>query len=114
MSKRLKYTFVILLPFVFLVLVNSFSPVPTFAYRVDKCTRYCHNKGCKHFNDKLSAKKNPTWLSKKAFGFYSWNISALKYNFLGISYRDMNLLLYVVFLSLLMLALIYTGFRKIT
>ncbi|MFL5753962.1 MAG: hypothetical protein ACJ76F_11185 [Bacteroidia bacterium] len=112
MSSRLRYTFIVLLPFVFLVLVNSFSSAPTFAYRVDQCTRYCHNKGCRHFNDKLSAEKNSSWLSKKAFEFYSWNISALKKNFLGISYRDMNLLLYVVFLPLLLLLLTYTGFRK--
>lgn len=113
MKNRLKYLLVILIPFVFLIVVNSFSSPPTYSYVEDKCSRYCHNQGCPHFEKKLKDGKNRL-LSEPAFRFYQWNISALKNNFLGISYRDMNLLLYVIFLPLLMVLLAYTGFKKVT
>jgi hypothetical protein len=113
MKRRINYLSLISLPFLLLILVNTFSPQPGSLKDANKCSRYCHNKGCVHFEKKMN-RENSSFLSTGAFRFYRWNISALKNNFLGLSYRDMNLFLYVIFLPGIMIILCWTGFKNKT
>ncbi|MBC7861382.1 MAG: hypothetical protein IAF38_00325 [Bacteroidia bacterium] len=90
---------ILILPFLIVILVNSFSPQATFSYKKENCTRYCHNNGCPHFEKKMADVK-PGSLKSKAFDFYCWNIEALKNNPLDLSYAEMNILVYVLFFPL--------------
>ena len=68
--------------------VNTFAPVATHSHQTDQCTRYCHDVGCSHFDQTSSVTSLKT--------LYAANIHWLRNNPLGISYQQMNLLVYVI------------------
>ncbi len=75
-------------------------------YQEEKCTRYCHNHPCTH--SQLASPQTP--YAKFFVKVYVLNIQWLKKNPLGLSYKEMNLLLYVclfpLFVSFLLWALV--------
>lgn len=100
MKLFLKLLFVISIPFLIMVVVNTYYNKPTAIYNSEICTRVCHNKVCKHFETKLKNKTNNSWAVKK-FSLYRKNIQWLKNNPLGLNYVQMNILLYVILFPLI-------------
>ena len=84
------------------IIVNETARKPSDKFEKEYCTRACHNHGCKHIE----------WNNKTILKMYSANIRWLKHNPLGISYKEMNVLLYVVLVPLLILLLIWNLMRK--
>jgi hypothetical protein len=75
----------IVTPLLSTVIVNVLSPEPSSAYSPIKCTRYCHNHFCKH-------KPAHSVFDK----LYTSTIPTLKNNHLGLSYKEMNILVFVI------------------
>lgn len=89
-------------------LVNSLSAAPTSEHVAEYCTRSCHNKGCVHFAEKYGYGKQNAMLPQ----IYAMNIKWLRDNPLGLSYYEMNLLIYVIIWPILVAMLIYGLARK--
>lgn len=89
-------------------MVNEFSPKPTFEFNEDTCTRFCHNKGCKHYHNKNKDNLSSSIL----FELYKKNISWLKKKPFGLSYQEMNLLIYVILGPILIIFLLWGIIRK--
>lgn len=103
----LLYLFLIAFPFVIMVVVNEFSPAPTFE-KASTCTRYCHNKGCPH-----TATKYGEGSMKEGVGkLYADNITWLKNNPWGLTYAEVNIAIYVIGLPGLMALLLWGAIRK--
>lgn len=104
--------FLILLPFLILVLVNASHPKPSHNYQADKCTRYCHDKKCMHFEQKrmLLQQKSKSWVLM--YKIYKKNIALLHENRLGLSYYAINLLIYAIGFPLIMTVLLWGAIRK--
>ena len=109
MRKARVFWALVLLPFLIMVVVNETSEAPTFSYYSKKCTRYCHNHGCLHVYTKYDI--HSKGYLKAMDSLYKANIQWLKHNGLGLSYAEINLLLYVIVLPLLMLLLLWGAVR---
>ena len=108
MNTKTIFLFLVLFTLGSAILVNSFSAKPSFEYNKEQCTRYCHNKGCVHFQNSISNEtKGSTIVS-----LYWANIRWLKNNPLGLSYQQMNLFFYVFVTPLLVIVLLWGLFRK--
>ena len=105
MKRLLKLVLIVCIPFLIMVIINESYNEPTSKQLSQKCTRSCHNNGCKHFTLKLKDKTNNSWAVKN-FSLYRENIKWLKNNPLGLSYAQMNILVYVVAFPLLCLYLL--------
>ena len=88
--------------------VNMLSPKPTNQLDPGRCTRYCHSVTCPHVKPALQQKGFTQFLWKR----YQNQILWLRHNPLGLSYRDMNLLYYVVGYPVVILLLIWGLLRK--
>ncbi|MCI4671033.1 MAG: hypothetical protein MRZ79_23045 [Bacteroidia bacterium] len=86
--------------------VNASQPKATHQFDPNKCTRFCHDKGCPHFERRKNS--FPDW----AVSLYQSNISMLKNNVFGLSYREANVLLYVLLVPILSLTLLWGLLRK--
>ncbi|MEL6588463.1 MAG: hypothetical protein AAFQ87_24355 [Bacteroidota bacterium] len=106
--KRWLLILMILSPVLCIVGVNEFSRTPSHQYEASHCTRYCHDKGCKHYRQRVETEVISGNLTK----LYVANIRWLKQNPLGLSYQAMNLLLYVFIAPLLILLLIWGLIRE--
>ena len=95
-----------------MVVINTTYNKPTTIYYAKSCTRACHNKTCKHFNIKLEDKSDSS-LAVHYFYLYKKNIEWLKNNHLGLSYVQMNLLLYVLLFPTLCIVLIIRLLKSI-
>jgi len=101
MSIKLTFIILILLSGLFMFGVNRSGAKPSSKYDAKKCTRFCHNHQCLHFNNKLKTSILPP-------------INLLKNNTLNLSYQEINLLVYVLILPIILLILLYGIIRKST
>ncbi len=101
----------ILAPFLIMFVVNESVNAPTTKNLKDKCTRYCHNVTCTHGNE-IYEKYAGTWFADTAKYLYSKNIIWLHNNPFGLSYRAINLVIYVFGLPLIMALLLGNIIRK--
>lgn len=114
MSKRFKvFLFLVILPLLFMVIINenSFVPKRTNKYNQDSCTWYCHNVTCLHF--KNSYNKKPTAFKKTNKEIFDLYVTSLHGNSLGLNYRNINLLIFIVAIPLVACLLIWNLVRKL-
>lgn len=97
MFKRL---LIIVIPILLMILINESSEKNTHKFLKEKCTRHCHNISCKHHN--TTGFKNY---------LYQKNILLLKQNNLGLSYKQVNILVYVIGFPLIILLLFFNLIR---
>lgn len=91
-----------------MILVNQLSPSPTPFYIKEQCSRYCHDKGCPHFQTNVKEGNRITLF----FHAYHENvIQLLKNNPFGVSYKMMNILVFVIFFPFLILSLLYLNIK---
>ncbi len=95
------FALLLLTPIILMIMVNETSPAPSSQLDQSACTRYCHNHGCPHGT--LSG-----WQAK----VYAANINWLKANPFGLSYQQMNLLLYVILFPLMIVFALWSLIRK--
>jgi hypothetical protein len=93
-----------------MVIVNETSNPPIDNFDQGQCTRYCHNIICKHTKEKYEANNNV--IINKLESIYFSNISWLRNNNLGLSYKEINLLIYVFGIPLMMILLLWGAIRK--
>ncbi len=84
-------------PFLVLVAVNEAMGPSHHRYDPARCTRYCHDHGCPHVQQRYDFKNDTA--ARFAKQVYDANIRALGRG--GVSYANMNLLVYVVLFPLL-------------
>ena len=92
--------------------VNKQGQVPTNQYNVEECTRYCHNVACPHFKRNFDTYQNQLPIAKSFRETYWGNIRALKQNAIGLSYQQINLLIYIIGFPMLTSLLTWGAFRK--
>ncbi|MCI5057825.1 MAG: hypothetical protein MRY83_17055 [Flavobacteriales bacterium] len=80
-------------------------------YDPNQCSRYCHDKGCYHIEKKFSDSTGENWF-KLGSEVYRKNILLLKNNGLGLSYKEINLLIYVLLLPIIAFLLLFNLVRK--
>ena len=85
-----------------MIIINETAPKPTTVFQVERCTRYCHNHPCRHVSE----------IAPTIQKLYKANIIWLKNNPLGVSYKFMNLIVYVLTYPLLIIGLSWLAFRK--
>jgi hypothetical protein len=106
--RKTKSIFLMLICLVsFLFVVNWLAPKPQNSFNPEQCTRYCHNLGCKH-----SQSDEGNQFAKSARKLYFDNIRLLKNNGLGLTYKEMNLLVYVISYPILVLLLFWNVLPK--
>ncbi len=114
MSKRIKiFLLLIASPFLFMVFVNEMPNVPkrSNAYNQEYCTWYCHNITCLHF--KASYKEKPTSLKKMNKTIFDGYVNSLHGNMLGLNYRNINLLVFIILYPILGSLLIWNLIRRL-
>ena len=111
MKKKLLWFTLILLPFIIMYIVNTSVNKPNTKNLPDKCTRYCHNVTCTHGNE-IYEKYGGTWFADTAKSLYTKNIVWLHDNPFGLSYRAINLIIYVFAMPLIMALLLGNIIRK--
>ena len=108
MKRRNWLWLAIVLPILFIVGINeTHAPLP-HSYASDRCTWHCHDKGCSHFLANQAQQVFPAGF----YRLYTSNIQWLKDNPLHLSYREMNILVYVILFPILLLGLLWGLFRK--
>lgn len=87
---------VIVSPFLFMIFINEFTNVPgkTNNHINEYCTWHCHNVTCKHY--KKSYLENPSKLKKLHKNVFDWYVNSLHNNSLGLNYRIINLLVFLI------------------
>ena len=110
MNRTLLFWLLLLTPFSIMVIVNETSNPPIDNFDQGQCTRYCHNIICKHTKEKYEANNNV--IINKLESIYFSNISWLRNNNLGLSYKEINLLIYVFGIPLMMILLLWGAIRK--
>lgn len=108
MKRWLLLLCIFLTPFLLMIGVNTFSPTPTDQAIAAYCTRACHTYGCAHYPEAAPAGS----FKKMVKEVYVQNILWLRHNPLGISYQEMNILVYVVISPVLFILLIWGVIRK--
>ena len=114
MSKRIKiFLAILLLPLVFMAFINEVPTVPVKSKNYSKrnCTRYCHDVTCLHY--KASFKTDPTIYKKNNKAIFDWYLTSLHANKLGLNYRNINLLVFVVGYPFLASLLLWNLIRNI-
>ena len=83
-------------PFLTMVIVNECFDTPkrTDKYLSEHCTWYCHNVTCKHWEN--AYKQNPTKVKKMHKDIFDWYVNSLHGNSLGLNYRFINLLIFIL------------------
>lgn len=112
MKKILIWLTLIITPFLIMFVVNTSVNNPTTQNLEDKCSRYCHNVSCSHGNLAYEEYAG-TWVADTAKSLYTANILWLRKNSFGLSYRAVNLVIYVFGLPLLMAILLGNIIRKL-
>ncbi|MEO0471599.1 MAG: hypothetical protein AAF206_18360 [Bacteroidota bacterium] len=76
-----------------------------------KCSRFCHDRYCPHWKDSTQSVKSGSFydLAQQA---YDTNILWLRHNGLGLSYAEMNILVYLILFPILSLLLLWGLIRK--
>lgn len=105
MKRLLLLLAIVSIPFFIVIIVNETSSTTNTSIK-NYCTRACHNKGCTHFNKKRLNKKQNTFVTKH-YNTYKNNIIWLKNNPFGLSYVQINLLLYVIVFPIASLYLLW-------
>lgn len=95
-----------------MLVVNESASSATHQYLKERCTRHCHDKGCPHFQENFSTYQEQLPFADDFRQLYRENIQALKENSLGLNYRQINLLIYVVLFPLISLLLVWGAWRK--
>lgn len=95
-----------------MVVVNQRAPSPTNQYIKTACTRYCHNVTCPHFQRNFTNYEHKLPMAEDLRRLYLANIQALKQNSVGLSYKQINLALYVIGFPVITLLLAWGAFRK--
>ncbi|BDD05698.1 hypothetical protein [Aureibacter tunicatorum] len=95
-----------------LILVNEIAAPQISAFEESKCTRYCHNVVCKHQLIKHGDAEHGNLFWKVMFSLYRKNILMLRENPLGLTYEQMNLLVYVIIVPAIALLLLINLLRK--
>ena len=90
--------------------VNSFSGKVAYQYAKTHCSRYCHNTFCPHY--KHRKEQGMVKFAGVQQQFYSLNIRLLRENALGLSYQEMNLLLYIFIFPSIAFLLLWGAARK--
>jgi glycine cleavage system regulatory protein len=93
-------------------LVNASASEPGTEYLANRCSRYCHNHGCPHIEQKIEMHKGQYPILLKLKSIYDGNIALLHNNGMGLSYQQANLLIYVLLSPALMLILLWLAIRK--
>jgi hypothetical protein len=93
-----------------MILVNESREVPVYEYNPSQCTRYCHNVGCIHTSQKYQQDSSPS--VGKAIEAYRDVINWLGHNGSGLSYKEMNLALFVGFFPVGISLLLWGIIRK--
>lgn len=109
MKALLKIIGICLLIVGIVVLVNQSHPASTHRYEENRCTRYCHDHECPHFEQKLQAKNR---LAQQINPIYRRTIIGLQQNALGWSYKSINLFIFVFGLPLITAVLLWNLIRK--
>ncbi|MEM1009929.1 MAG: hypothetical protein AAGJ35_13105 [Myxococcota bacterium] len=89
-----------------MVLVNRQAPEPTHQRLETRCSRFCHDRYCPHFEAKTG--KGHRLLRT----LYKKNIALLKANGVGLTYEEANLLVYVVLAPMVLGLLFWLALRK--
>lgn len=114
MSKRIRIFLLILAsPFLFVVAINEIPQVPdrSHKYKAENCTWYCHDITCRHWKD--SYKDNPTRLKKMHKDIFAWIVRNLHENPGDVSYREINILVYIMGYPIICGLLVWNLVRKI-
>ena len=111
MKKLLLYLILITAPFLIMFIVNTTTNNPTTKLLKNKCSRYCHNVTCAHTNATYE-KYAGNWFADTAKFLYTKNIIWLHNNPFGMSYKMINLVIYVFGLPLFMALLLGNLIRK--
>ncbi len=114
MSKRIKiFLILITLPFLIMVLVNELTNVPkkTNKYFPEHCTWYCHNITCLHF--KTSYKEEFTPYKKMNKDIFDYYVTTLHGNKLGLNYKNINLVLFIIVYPIVGSLLIWNVIRRV-
>lgn len=108
--KKIIFFFILLSPILLISLVNESNLPVSNEFSKERCTRYCHNVKCFHFEKKLNSK--PSNLNKTIHFLVEKNIDLLKKNPFGLDYKSMNLLVYILLFPTLIFLLLFNLFRK--
>lgn len=114
MRKRLLLFFCIAsLPFLLVVIVNEFLCADFEKHNKASvtCNRICHDVGCIHWGENYKA--NPSKIKlfhKDVFDFY---VRSLKQNALGMNYRFINLLVFILIYPILGSALLWHLIKRL-
>ena len=108
-----KIIYILLTAFSLMVIINLMAPAPTLQHLDNSCTRYCHNVNCPHFQQNFKQYEHTLPMANTLRTLYSSNIQALKQNGLGMSYKQVNLFIYVFGFPLITIALAWGAFRKV-
>ena len=100
-------------PFLFMILVNEIPNVPqrSSKYNKEYCTWYCHNVTCLHF--KASYNKYPTDFKKRNKKIFDGYVNGLHGNRLGLNYRNINLLVFIILYPVLGSFLLWNLIRRL-
>ena len=111
-SRRLWiFFFLVTLPFLLMVVVNVSMGTPSSTYNATQCTRYCHDHGCAHVTVAIEGPVSTPFF-RLARKLYVANIRWLHHNPFGMSYKEINLVIYVLILPLLGLVFLWGILRK--
>ncbi len=110
MKRLLFFLSILLLPIVLMVWVNAVGGSPSHERQEQRCTRYCHDKGCVHHKRQLDSESSNWTLFLHEL--YQQNIQLLKHNPFGLGYAEMNILIYVILFPLIISLLSWGLIRK--
>ena len=88
--------------------VNEASPTATHCFNSEACTRYCHDHECRHFTARDQEQVIPAALQR----LYASNITLLQSQPFGLSYRETNLLVYIIILPFFLILGFWGIIRK--
>lgn len=94
------------LPILIMILVNENMPKVSASYNSSQCSRACHDSHCLHFEKKLKDASYDA-IPKRYFGVYQKTMYWLKHNPFGLSYVEMNMLVYVILFPLCFVILLW-------
>ncbi|MEM7375481.1 MAG: hypothetical protein AAF587_43200 [Bacteroidota bacterium] len=90
-----------------LILVNELSSPVSNQFKETMCTRYCHTIRCQHFIETKSQSSVVVKLTEA----YASNIRWLMDNPIGLRYKEMNLLVYLILVPIMLFVLLWGVFR---
>ena len=116
MNRKWYWLMIVMLPFILVIGVNASHNTPSNLQHHNNCTRYCHNVRCLHFQNAYNKTKQSGGYSEILYRFmskkYSASIQALKTQPMGLSYQQLNLVVFVGIFPVLMSGLLWGLIRK--